>query len=238
MLRRPLSRDEVRDVDRRALEQYGLPGIVLMENAGRGAAQVLVGLGVTGCVVVCAGKGNNGGDGFVMARHLDLRGIKVRVLTFCEPGELSGDAAANYRVLKAADLAGIAPRPNPDPSWLRDELATADWIIDALVGTGTQGAIREPLATVITAINAAGKRVLAVDIPSGLDCDTGRPSGVCVRANETVTFVARKPGFNAPGAADWTGRVHVVDIGLPRKLLEEVFSSGAPRVPDSPRESQ
>jgi NAD(P)H-hydrate epimerase len=237
MLRRPLSRDEVRDVDRRALEQYGLPGIVLMENAGRGAAEVLVSLGVGGHVVVCAGKGNNGGDGFVIARHLELRGINVRVLPFCRPEDLAGDAATNYRVLQAANLGGFAPQHSPDPSWLQDELAAADWIVDALLGTGTQGAIREPMTTVINAINGAGKRVLAVDLPSGLDCDTGRPLGVCVRANETVTFVSHKLGFRAPEAAQWLGRVHVVDIGVPRKLLEELFLSAVPRVRESSNES-
>jgi NAD(P)H-hydrate epimerase len=238
MFSRPLSRDEVRDVDRRAIDQYGLAGIVLMENAGRGAADVLVGLGVTRRVVVCAGKGNNGGDGFVIARHLDLRQIDVRVLLFCEPGELTGDAAANYRVLQAANLAGVVLGGRPDPSPLRDELAAADWIVDALLGTGTRGAIREPFTTVIAAINSAGKRVFAVDLPSGLDCDTGQPLGVCVRADETATFVAPKRGFDAPGAARWTGRVHVVDIGVPKKLLQEVFASGAAPVPESAGESR
>jgi NAD(P)H-hydrate epimerase len=218
----PLSRDEVRDVDRLAIEQYGLPGIVLMENAGRGAAELLVGLGIEGPVVVCAGKGNNGGDGFVIARHLDLRGFDVRVSLFCDPAELSGDAATNYHVLREAGLAGTVPGPSPDLSQLAHELAAADWIVDALLGTGTRGEIREPFRSVIGAVNAARKKVLAVDLPSGMDCDTGKPLGVCIKADHTATFVARKIGFHAPEAARWTGIVHVVDIGVPRKLLEDV----------------
>ena len=216
---RTLTREQVREIDRRAIEDYGLPGVVLMENAGRGVAELLVRLGIAGPVVLCAGRGNNGGDGFVIARHLENRGDDVRVLLFCDPGDLRGDAAVNYRVLeKAGTPLGIMGTA-PDADELDEELARADWIVDALLGTGTQGQIREPYITTIQRINAAGKKVLAVDLPSGLDCDTGRPLGDCLRADHTATFVAIKQGFEAPGADQWTGTVHVIDIGVPRKLL-------------------
>src|SRR5215472_571114 len=97
-----LSRDEVRELDRRAIEEYGVPGVVLMENAGRGTAELLRSLGVRGPVVICCGKGNNGGDGFVMARHLDNAGVAVRLLLFADPDRLTGDAAVNYRILARA----------------------------------------------------------------------------------------------------------------------------------------
>src|SRR5438132_1140048 len=97
-----LSRDEVRLLDRQAIEEFGMPGVVLMENAGRGAAELLVALGINGPVVICCGKGNNGGDGFVMARHLELQGVRVRVLLFAKPQTLAGDAAVNYRILERA----------------------------------------------------------------------------------------------------------------------------------------
>lgn len=226
---RPLSRAAVRDVDRRAIEEYGLPGIVLMENAGRGTTELLIGLGISGPVVICAGKGNNGGDGFVIARHLDLLGFDVRVLLFCDPAELTGDAAINYRVLQAAGQAGSVMAGAPDSARIRAELAAADWIVDALLGTGTQGEIREPFRTAIAAINAADKRVLAVDLPSGMDCDTGEPLGTCVRADHTATFVAPKLGFGATAAARWTGEVHVIDIGAPRRLLEDIFGADEDR---------
>jgi NAD(P)H-hydrate epimerase len=216
---RSLTRDEVRDVDRRAIEQLGLPGIVLMENAGRGAAELLISLGIDGPVAVVAGKGNNGGDGFVIARHLENHGCDVRVLLFADPKELSGDAATNYRVLCAAGSPIRNCLAETDPSGWKKDLGSCSWIVDALLGTGTRGTVREPFGTVIEQINASARRVLAVDLPSGLDCDTGRPLGPCVRAAHTATFVAPKRGFDAPGAAAYTGLVHVVDIGVPRTLL-------------------
>src|SRR6516162_10003742 len=193
---RSLTRNQVRDVERRAIADYGLPGIVLMENAGRGAAELLIKLGISGSVVICAGKGNNGGDGFVIARHLEIRGFETGVLLFCEPAELSGDAAINHRVLTAAGQSLIVLGATPDANNLNRRLSSADWIVDALLGTGTQGAIREPYLTAIAAINRAGKKVFAVDLPSGMDCDTGQPLGACVQANHTATFVARKVGFD------------------------------------------
>lgn len=217
-----LTRAQVRDVDRRAIADYGLAGIVLMENAGRGAAELLVGLGIAGRVVICAGKGNNGGDGFVIARHLALHGIETLVLFVGDPSDLAGDAATNYRVLVAANEAPIVLGTNPSAADFDRHFSSADWIVDALLGTGTQGAIREPYLTAIGAINRAKKKVLAVDLPSGMDSDTGQPLGACVRAVHTATFVARKVGFDAPGADRLTGAVHVIGIGVPRRLIEDV----------------
>jgi NAD(P)H-hydrate epimerase len=221
---RSLTRDQVRDIDAKAIAEYGLPGIVLMENAGRGAAELLVRLGAAGRVVICAGKGNNGGDGYVIARHLELRGISPTVLLFCQPSDLTGDAAINYRVLEAAKLPLVVLGASPDVAELDRQLAGADWIVDALLGTGTRGAIREPYLSAIAAINRADKQVLAVDLPSGMDCDTGQPLGACVRADHTATFVARKAGFDAPVAHGLTGNVHVIEIGVPRRLLDDLLN--------------
>lgn len=218
---RPLSRDEVRDVDRRAIEEYGMPGVVLMENAGRGAADLLWSQRPQGPLVVCAGAGNNGGDGFVIARHLENRGAKVTVLLFSAPGKLHGDAATNYRILTAAKTPLRIHGTDFDDAQLDTLLQEAEWIVDALLGTGMQGAVREPFAGIIAAINRAGRKVLAVDLPSGLDCDTGRPLGECVRATRTATFVAPKLGFANPESRRWTGPVDVIDIGVPRMMLEE-----------------
>jgi NAD(P)H-hydrate epimerase len=218
---RPLSRAEVRDVDRRAIEEFGMPGIALMENAGRGAAELLVQLGIDGPVIVCAGRGNNGGDGFVIARHLQNQGFDVEVLLYADAKALEGDAATNFHILEAAgsqivEFTPLTKDATPPPF----NFDPCDWIVDALLGTGMRGTVREPYATVIRQINEAGKRVLAVDLPSGLDCDTGQPLGVCIRAAHTATFVSRKLGFDAPGASQFTGEVHVVDIGVPRALLK------------------
>jgi len=216
---RPMSRTEVRDVDRKAVEIFGMPGVVLMENAGRGAADVLVELGISGPVVVCAGKGNNGGDGFVIARHLENRGFEVRVLLFADPNQLRGDALINHSILAAAGTSMVAWPDLPSREKLDRELASADWIIDALLGTGTTGEVREPYRTIIESINTVGARTLAVDLPSGMDCDTGETLGLAVRADHTATFVAPKLGFETMGASFWTGVVHVIDIGVPRSLL-------------------
>src|SRR5437016_3842346 len=173
-----LSRDEARALDRRVIEEIGIPGIVLMENAGRGIAELLRSLGIAGRVAICCGPGNNGGDGFVIARHLDNAGVAVRVLLFARPESLTGDAALNYRILlnggipvEVIDLAAL------DGAKLRTELAQADWVVDALFGSGQRGPVRPPFDRVVTAINDSGVRVFAVDIPTGLDADTGLPQG-------------------------------------------------------------
>lgn len=219
---RPLSRAEVREVDRLAIEDYGVPGIVLMENAGAGAARLLESLGIDGPIVIPCGKGNNGGDGFVIARHVDLAGHAVQLLLACRPDEIRGDAAVNLAIATRSGLAIECLAEADQAAWERN-LSGADWIVDALLGTGAGGAPTGAVAKAIAAMNAVrargGARILAVDLPSGLDCDTGTAAGECVRADVTATFVARKLGFDAAGAAGFTGAVHVIGIGAPRGVL-------------------
>jgi NAD(P)H-hydrate epimerase len=218
----PLSRAEVREVDRRAIEEFGVPGVVLMENAGAGAARLLESLGITGPVAIACGKGNNGGDGLVIARHLECAGHTVKLALACRPEEIRGDAAVNLAIAQRSGLAIECLADADQAAWER-ALAGADWIVDALLGTGASGAPQGAVATAIAAIAAArGRgvaRVLAVDLPSGLDCDTGAAAGACVRADATATFVARKRGFDAAGAEAFTGPVHVIGIGAPRAAL-------------------
>jgi NAD(P)H-hydrate epimerase len=212
-------RDEVREIDRRAIEEFGLPGIVLMENAGRGCVELLLAAGARGPVVICCGRGNNGGDGYVMARHLENSGRDVRILLFAAEDSVRGDAATNLHVLRAAGTPIEVFPERPAAEELDRRLQDAEWVVDALLGTGTRGEIREPYAGVIEAVNRAGNRVFAVDLPSGLDCDRGEPLGACVCAEMTATFVGWKRGFRNPVAAQYTGVVHTVDIGVPRQLL-------------------
>src|SRR5262249_33041492 len=128
-----LSRAQVRELDRRAIQDYGVPGEVLMENAGRGAAELLISLGIHGRVVVCCGKGNNGGDGFVIARHLDLRSVPVRVLLFTKPETLTGEAAVNYRVVSATKIPWrVMDDTSMNDADLDAELAGGEWVVDAL----------------------------------------------------------------------------------------------------------
>jgi NAD(P)H-hydrate epimerase len=212
-----LTRDQARALDRRAMDAFGVPGVVLMENAGRGMAERLRALGARGPVIVCCGKGNNGGDGFVIARHLDNAGVPVRVLLFCKGEELAGDAAVNHAILLKSGV------PVEERTGVTAEELKADWVVDALFGVGLAGPARPPYDRVIAAINASGAKVAAVDVPSGLDCDTGAPMGPTVRADHTFTVAALKRGFTAAEAGPWLGQVHVIDMGAPRRLLENFF---------------
>jgi NAD(P)H-hydrate epimerase len=215
---KPLTRAEVREIDRRAIEDFGLPGVVLMENAGRNAAMLLHERAPAARVAIACGKGNNAGDGFVIARHLVNLGHDVRLLLACDPAEYRGDAAVNRGVVEKMGLPVARLADAPREEWERS-LAGADWIVDALLGTGATGAPRGAIATAIEAVNAVAARehasVFAVDLPSGLDCDSGETPGPCVRATLTGTFVAPKVGFDRTDAAQCLGEVRVLDIGAP-----------------------
>lgn len=242
---RSLTREQVRAVDLQAIGDYSLPGIILMENAGRNAAHLLMSLASSDRldrplrVAIACGRGNNGGDGFVIARHLENLGAEVKLLLACDPSAYRGDAAINHAVAVRAGIAIDQLESAPMEAWSA-ALAGSDWIVDALLGTGSSGAPRGGITTAIEAINrtrAADARVdrrpgvFAVDIPSGLDCDTGVAAGACIRADVTATFVARKIGFDAPGASAFTGAVHVLDIGVPRRLLEATGRANQPEPP-------
>lgn len=221
-----LTRRQAREIDRRAIEEYGVPGVVLMENAGRGAADILLAQEVLGSVLVCCGPGNNGGDGFVIARHLDNRGVAVKVALLAAPEELRGDAKINFNILVKSQLPVIPLHEGLfSEGRFQAELDEAEWVVDALLGTGLESRPRTPIDRAIELINDSPARVIAIDLPSGLDCDSGRPLGVAVRASHTVTFVAAKKGFAAEEAEEFLGQVHVVDIGAPRRLIDAVTGS-------------
>jgi len=217
---RSLARDEVRDIDRRAIEDIGIPGTVLMENAGRGTADLIERLGIEGPVVIVAGRGNNGGDGLVVERHLDCRGYAVRVLLVADSSALHGEAEINWKIVKNSGIACQELGSAPEMAAVESAVSEAAWTVDGLLGTGTRGEIQEPFRSVIECLTKSTKRILSIDLPSGLDCETGKPLGPCINAQHTATFVARKQGFDAPGASQYTGEVHVIDIGVPRTLLE------------------
>ncbi len=212
-----LTREQSRDVDATAINEYGIPGIVLMENAGRGAVDALVDYGIYGHVLICCGKGNNAGDGFVMARHLQLRGHRATIWLFASPDEITGDAAINYHIARNCGIVIVEFCAN---AWGNFEmlLHQSDWVVDALLGTGAKGAPREPFAGAIRRINHVRKKVLAVDLPSGLDADTGRPSDPTIRATLTCTFFANKIGLSKAAAEPFVGEIEVCDIGFPAEL--------------------
>jgi NAD(P)H-hydrate epimerase len=221
-----LTREQCRELDRIATAEYGIPSIVLMENAGRGCVDVLERLGVDGPVVILCGKGNNAGDGFVIARHLGIRGYDCHVLLLCDPCELRGDAATNFAILQKTGAPIIDVSQSPaGPTWDRMAPGSAAWLIDAMLGTGARGEPRPPFDSAIDWMNAQPSKKLAVDVPSGLDCDTGQPATHTIRADHTCTFAAMKTGFTQPTAQPFTGTIHVCDIGAPLRLIEEVAAS-------------
>ncbi len=223
-----LNRAQARAVDRLAMQRYGIPGMVLMENAGRGVVEVLLGLDpglATQAVAILCGKGNNAGDGLVIARHLLIRGVQTTVFLLHAASELGGDALANFQILEQTCVPLVDLSQQADPCAVLDrEAGLAAWYVDAMLGTGARGEPREPLPRVIQWLNAQAGRCLAVDVPSGLDCETGLPQGTTVRADHTCTFVAPKTGLLAPPAAPYVGQMHVVSIGTPPQLVEEVLA--------------
>jgi NAD(P)H-hydrate epimerase len=207
-----LTRAQVREIDRRSIEEFHIPGIVLMENAARGAAEVamkMLGTADTGVAIVC-GSGNNGGDGFAVARHLHNAGVTVTIIEAAH--DLKGDALIMSRIAEAMNIERIR----------RPDHRKYDLIVDAIFGTGLTRSPTGELATLIDWINRSMLSILAIDLPSGLDCDTGEPLDPCVRATQTVTFVAEKVGFANPASRQFTGKVTVADIGCPRELIEQI----------------
>jgi NAD(P)H-hydrate epimerase len=212
-----LTRAQVRNLDRIAVERFGIPGIVLMENAGRGATDVLCrrfspSPGET--ILILAGRGNNGGDGFVIARHLAIRGFRPEIALLGERADFRGpgEAGTNFAIVEKL---AIPLTECPGGDGLSGLLEAPALVVDAVLGTGLTGEVRGAPRQAVAAMNAGTAPVFAVDIPSGLDCDSGLPLGIAVRARATVTFAAMKVGFSAEGADRYTGPVDVVDIGTP-----------------------
>lgn len=215
---------EIHEIDRLAIEEYGIPGIALMENAGAAVAREIIehfGHVSNKKVCVFCGKGNNGGDGFVVARHLYNHGAKVKVFLLAGKTGIAQDAAVNMAILEKMGLDIMEVSGERD--WDKVHLAVtfADCLIDAMVGTGFKGQLTGTMARVAETLNRSGKRIFAVDIPSGLDGDTGQITGVAVQASCTVTFSLAKQGVLLyPGAA-YVGDLRIVDIGIPYPMLAD-----------------
>ncbi|WP_339744562.1 NAD(P)H-hydrate epimerase [uncultured Rubinisphaera sp.] len=220
-----LTSSQSRRVDQLAIEKYGVPSLVLMENAGRGCAEIfLVECIENGPTVIVCGKGNNAGDGFVIARHLYVHQEEVEVLMLFPPEELSEDARINFEII---DKIGISHRlvdPHQNAESIRETFDGAEWIMDAMLGTGISGEVREPFATMIQLMNEAESEKLAIDLPSGLDADSGEILGSCVNANATVTFAAKKRGLLKNKGPQQSGEIHVVGLGIPNFVIQEAMS--------------
>jgi NAD(P)H-hydrate epimerase len=216
---------EMQKMDHQTIDSYGIPGRVLMENAGRGATEFCFNQFPqmdTIKVGIIAGRGNNGGDGFVIARYLSQKNVNVTVYLLAEPSKLSGDAAANFDLLGPI---GVPVHIVPDLKSfdnVKDSIHDRELLIDALLGTGLKSDVRGFFREAIDFINSLDKPLLSVDIPSGLNSDTGQPCGTSIRARATATFAFAKIGhFQYPGA-ELSGNLRIIDIGIPAHIVEKV----------------
>jgi NAD(P)H-hydrate epimerase len=213
-----LTRQQVRRVDVVAIERFGFTGLMLMENAGGGAARRLVAIAPTSRFVILCGKGNNGGDGFVIARHLGILDRSAHVLSTDPIESMSPDCKTNALIYQRSggDIQFLDARTQ---SWQLQSIDSRTVIVDCLLGTGAQGELREPYRSIAGWANAQSCLRIAIDIPTGMDCDTGEVESVAFRADWTLTFVALKSGFANPKSFAFTGPTEVIGIGIGKSVL-------------------
>jgi len=215
---------EMRNLDQLTTSQFGIPELLLMENAGLrvvdAVREFLDGNVVGRQIIILAGRGNNGGDGLVVARHLANAGAEVRLFIMTAPEEYHGDARVNYEIIKRMQLKYYLLREEKDLTALKIALRCTDIVVDAIYGTGFRGRLDGVEAMVITTVNGSGRPVLAVDIPSGLEADTGQVHGECIRASITVTFALPKVGQLLEPGAGYVGELRVADISIPQSLID------------------
>ncbi len=212
-----ISRSQARDFDNWAINSLGIAAAVLMENAGRSCAElILEKLATVNKPKVCVlcGIGNNGGDGFVIARHLINAKVKVETFLSGDKTKITGHAKVNLDVLeKISPPVEVIDLETDIEGQIHKVCSGCDIIVDAVFGSGLVGDLRGNYPALIDAVNACKIPIMAVDIPSGLDCDNGRPNGNAIKAKWTVTFIAAKIGFAKSGAAEYTGQIYVASIG-------------------------
>ena len=216
---------EIQKMDRLTIESFGIPGRVLMENAGRGATQILFekfGELKNKKVGIVAGRGNNGGDGFVIARCLAQKGIKATIYILSKRAAIKGDAAANLNLLDPLSIPVVEIPDRKAFSTHRTSMLHQEIWVDAILGTGLKSEVKGYFRKIIEFINSLNKPVFAVDIPSGLDSDTGQPCGACICAHATATFAFAKTGHILFPGANYTGDLEIVEIGIPSHIAEEV----------------
>lgn len=218
-----ITSQQMKEIDRRTIEEFGIPSLILMENAGSGAAKVALDMvkNSDNKKVICvSGRGSNGGDGFVCARHLLNNGVDTKVFLIGELSQLKGDAKINFDILRKMKAKIEILKTDKDFKLFKEKLRNAQLIIDAIFGIGLSGEIKGPYSMVIRAINQSKKSILAIDVPSGLDATTGNILGVCIKAKKTVTFGLPKAGFTKNHGLSYTGELIIVDISIPKQLLK------------------
>ncbi len=215
---------QIRSIEQRAIEEYGIPSIALMENAGNETARQIeriMGTLQHKKVSIFAGKGNNGGDGYVVARHLYNQGAKVKVFLVGRKEDVTGDALINLQIIMYMGIDVIEVANEGDWDKVKFAMNFTDCLVDALVGTGFAGQLSGHMAQVVESMNKTSKVVIAIDVPSGIDADSGQISGVAVQADHTITFSLPKQGLLLYPGASYAGDVTVADIGIPKTLLTD-----------------
>ncbi len=216
---------QMREIDRRTIESIGIPGMVLMENAASKVVEELMKDFGNVCgkhLLVVAGKGNNGGDAFSAARQLYGKGAKVAVFLTGKREGIKGDAAVNLSILNNMGIEVKEINDHRDLEAFSHELRVADLVVDGILGTGFKGKTEGIIETVINMINASGKYVISIDVPSGLDSESGKAPGACVKASKTVTFGLPKIGMVIHPGIRYTGELVVADIGIPSCVIESM----------------
>jgi len=238
--------DQMKEIDEIAISGYKIPGIILMENAALNVVKIALEMlkeKDAGKIAVIAGKGNNGGDAFAAARHL-MRNFSTEIISLADRDSVSGDAGTFLDILENLG-ADIKYCTGPDSvSEIRNIINSSDLIIDGIFGTGIRGDIRGFYADVISAINESGKRILSVDIPSGINGETGQVCNAAVKAEKTVTFSLPKPGLYQYPGREYAGDIIIADIGIPFEAMEKVNITGElldadfllPHLPDRPKD--
>jgi hydroxyethylthiazole kinase-like uncharacterized protein yjeF len=214
--------EQMRNIDREAVELYGMPSIVLMENAGIAVSRHIANsISDGGKVCIICGKGNNGGDGFTAARHLFKKNVKIVVYLAGDEDRLKGDALINYNIIKKMGLNIKHIISDDDILNLIDDLRDSNIVVDALLGTGLRGNVSGIYARIIDIINEHGQNVMSVDMPSGIDSDTGAILGKGVMADSTITLALPKAGLYIYPGAEYAGKVFIEDISIPESLIEK-----------------
>jgi ADP-dependent NAD(P)H-hydrate dehydratase / NAD(P)H-hydrate epimerase len=217
-----ITAEQMKKIDKAAIDRFGIPSLVLMENAGRAASDIAYNMLIDKMskVICICGKGNNGGDGFVCTRHLINKGVNVLVFLTCSRNKLKGDAKINFSILEKMNVSIYELTKEDNFTNLEKEIINSELVVDAIFGIGITGKIKDPYSEIIEIINKNKNKTLALDIPSGLDATKGISLGSCIKADRTVTFAAAKTGLTNNQGPSFSGEITVADISIPKQLLK------------------
>ena len=213
--------DEMRKIEESAIRDFGMPSLLLMENAGRNISEVIRGKFKPCKVLLMIGKGNNGGDGLVVARYLDNLGFQTQILLLADPVTLKSDPLLNLRIVRKMCLPITYVPQTSTETELLGYCMGSDLVVDALFGVGIHSPLTGVNESAVRAMTNCGKPVISIDIPSGLDADTGEVHGVAVKATMTLTLAIKKRGLCLGKGSAYAGEIDVIDLGIPHGLIAD-----------------